>query len=120
MPVYCTIIIKGYIVLQNYSVFKNKNLSKKEKTKGFIYILFGIIQTILDLLAFSLMMPVVIFALKGNILDLDNKYLNFIYSIVSDYLNNIPKLFFIIFFVFSIKYLFSLFAHFFQSQLGFY
>lgn len=103
-------------MIKNYTIFSNKNLTKKEKAYAIVYIVLGIIQTILDLLAFSLIIPIITFALNSNILDLDNKYLNFLYSIVSEYFNDIPKLLLILFLVFFVKYIFSLFINFFQIK----
>ena len=103
-------------MIKSYTIFSSKNLTKKERNKSIIYIILGIIQTILDLLAFSLIIPIITFALNSNILDLDNKYLNLLYSIVSEYFVDIPKLLIFLFSVFFVKYIFSLFIHFFQIK----
>ena len=67
-------------------------------------------------IAFSLFIPIITFALNSNILNLDNKYLNVLYSIFSEYFTNIPKLFLIVFVVFFIKYIFSFLINFFQIK----
>ena len=103
-------------MIKSFTIFREKNLTSKERNKSVIYILLGIIQTVLDLLAFSLIIPIITFALNSNILDLNNKYLNFIESQVSQYFNDIPKLFIFLFLIFFIKYVFSLFIHFFQVK----
>ena len=103
-------------MIKSFTIFREKNLTSKERNKSIIFILLGIIQTVLDLLAFSLIIPIITFALNSNILDLNNKYLNFIESQVSQYFNDIPKLFIFLFLIFFIKYVFSLFIHFFQVK----
>ena len=103
-------------MIKSYLIFTNNNLTKSEKTKGILFIFLGILQTILDLIAFSLFIPIITFALNSNILNLDNKYLNVLYSIFSEYFTNIPKLFLIVFVVFLIKYIFSFLINFFQIK----
>tara|TARA_Y100000816_G_C26107756_1_gene589326 strand:+ start:3547 stop:5271 length:1725 start_codon:yes stop_codon:yes gene_type:complete len=103
-------------LIKKFKTFTEKNLTREEKAKGIIFVILGIIQTILDLLAFSLFIPVITFALNSNILNINNKFLDLLYSFVSDYFDNIPKLFFIILIVFLFKYLFSLFINYYQIK----
>jgi len=103
-------------VIKSYLIFTNKNLTKEEKTKGIIFIFLGIVQTILDLLAFSLFIPIITYALNSDILNLNNEYLSLLYSIFSKYFDDVPKLFLIVFGVFFAKYIFSLLINFFQIK----
>lgn len=103
-------------MINSFTAFRKNNLTKKESLKALIYIALGIFQSILDLLAFSLIIPIVTLTLNSNILVLENEYLNLLNSIISRYFSEITQLFLIIFGIFLLKYLLSLFINYFQIK----
>ena len=103
-------------MIENFLTFVNKNLSKKNKLGTLLYIFFGIIQSVLDLIAFSLIIPILLFAVNQDFINFDNRYLNFLYSLISPYFENVTMLFFIVFIVFLIKYFFSILISIFQIR----
>ena len=67
--------------------FIKNHLPKKGRTGAIIYVVLSLFQTVLDLFAFSLLIPVIIFMMDGNILEINNKYFTFL----NDYLTNYVK-----------------------------
>ena len=99
--------------------FSTNHLPKKGRVGALIYIVLSLLQTVLDLFAFSLFIPVIIFYIDGSLLQLNNQYIKFLDLYISDYLNNIPKLFGIFFIVFLIKYVLSFLINLFQIKYSY-
>jgi len=103
-------------VIKNFLTFVKKNLSKKNKFRVFLYIIFDFFQSVLDLFAFSIIIPIILFVINREFISIDNKYLNFLYLQVSPYFGDITKLLSIIFIIFLLKYIFSIFINIFQIK----
>lgn len=99
--------------------FIKKHLPKKGRTGAITYVALSLFQTILDLFAFSLLIPVIIFMMNGNILEINNKYFNFLNNYISNYINNLPNLFGIIFLIFVIKYILTFLINAFQIKYSY-
>lgn len=99
--------------------FTRNHLPKKARIGALTYIFLSLVQTVLDLFAFSLFIPVIIFIIDSSLLQLDNQYLNFLDFYISDYLNDVPKLFGIFFIIFFIKYILSFLINLFQIKYSY-
>ena len=99
--------------------FLQNHLPKKARVGAFIYIFLSLLQTVLDLFAFSLFIPVIIFYIDSSLLQLNNQYLKFIDIYISDYLNNMTKLFGLFFIIFFIKYVLSFLINLFQIKYSY-
>jgi len=99
--------------------FIKNHLPKKGRTGAIIYVVLSLFQTVLDLFAFSLLIPVIIFMMDGNILEINNKYFTFLNDYLTNYVNNLPSLFGIFFLIFLIKYFLSLLINAFQIKYSY-
>jgi ABC-type multidrug transport system fused ATPase/permease subunit len=106
-------------VFNHIITFTRNHLPKKARIGALTYIFLSLLQTVLDLFAFSLFIPVIIFIIDSNLLKLDNKYLNLLNFYISDYLNDMPKLFGIFFIIFFIKYVLSFLINLFQIKYSY-
>ena len=109
----------GYSVFNHIITFTRNHLPKKARIGALTYIFLSLVQTVLDLFAFSLFIPVIIFIIDSSLLQLDNQYLNFLDFYISDYLNDVPKLFGIFFIIFFIKYILSFLINLFQIKYSY-
>ena len=99
--------------------FIKYHLPKKGRAGAIIYVVLSLFQTVLDLFAFSLLIPVIIFMMNGNILEINNRYFTFLNSYISNYLDNLPNLFVIIFLIFIVKYILSFLINLFQIKYSY-
>ncbi|MDA7689396.1 ABC transporter ATP-binding protein/permease [Candidatus Pelagibacter sp.] len=106
-------------VFNHIIIFTRNHLPKKARIGALTYIFLSLVQTVLDLFAFSLFIPVIIFIIDSSLLQLDNQYLNFLNFYISDYLNDVPKLFGIFFVIFFIKYILSFLINIFQIKYSY-
>tara|TARA_B110000977_G_scaffold200824_1_gene292780 strand:+ start:611 stop:2320 length:1710 start_codon:yes stop_codon:yes gene_type:complete len=106
-------------VFNHIITFARNHLPKKARIGALTYIFLSLVQTVLDLFAFSLFIPVIIFIIDSSLLQLDNQYLNFLDFYISDYLNDVPKLFGIFFIIFFIKYILSFLINLFQIKYSY-
>ena len=103
-------------MIENFLTYVNKNLSKKNKFRVFLYVIFDFFHSVLDLFAFSIIIPIILFVINQEFTGIDNKYLNFLYLQVSPYFSDITNLLSIVFIIFLIKYIFSIFINIFQIK----